>query len=68
MRCPICDKKFSLADPGVAPPFCSVRCKQIDAKRWLDEEYTFETVDVDKLEQEIAGIENAAPPEDSERN
>lgn len=67
MRCPICDKKFSPDAENVAPPFCSVRCKQIDAKRWLCEEYSFETVDVDKLEKELAEFENAAA-EDAERN
>jgi endogenous inhibitor of DNA gyrase (YacG/DUF329 family) len=38
IRCPICHKSF-LADLSDAMPFCSLRCKQIDAGRWLDEKY-----------------------------
>nr|WP_196784258.1 DNA gyrase inhibitor YacG [Crateriforma conspicua] len=37
MTCPICGTGF-LLDETQAPPFCSVRCKQIDLGRWLDEE------------------------------
>ncbi len=38
MRCSICGKTF---DPEKSPamPFCSKRCKDIDANRWLDEAY-----------------------------
>ncbi|MBC7338049.1 MAG: DNA gyrase inhibitor YacG, partial [Clostridia bacterium] len=38
LRCPICGKQF---DPETtdAMPFCSRRCKLIDLRRWLDEEY-----------------------------
>jgi uncharacterized protein len=37
-RCPICGKPV---DPAVTTvmPFCSSRCKQIDLRRWLGEEY-----------------------------
>lgn len=38
-RCPICDKNFRDSDPDVAMPFCSRRCKRIDAVRWLGEDY-----------------------------
>jgi hypothetical protein len=27
-------------DKSLALPFCSVRCQQIDLKRWLGEEYS----------------------------
>jgi endogenous inhibitor of DNA gyrase (YacG/DUF329 family) len=37
--CPICRKTF-LPELSEAMPFCSLRCKQIDAQRWLDEKYT----------------------------
>ncbi|MDR2761489.1 MAG: DNA gyrase inhibitor YacG [Planctomycetaceae bacterium] len=39
LRCPICDRAFDDNLTGVVLPFCSTRCKQIDAKRWLNEEY-----------------------------
>lgn len=65
MKCPICDKSFSPDDPKAALPFCSPRCKLIDTKRWLGEEYSIEKIDMDKLEEEILQWENATvrPPE-----
>ena len=38
VRCSICDKSF---DPEESPamPFCSERCRLIDLRGWLDEEY-----------------------------
>ena len=38
IRCPICRRQF---DPDQSPalPFCSDRCRLIDLKRWVDEEY-----------------------------
>ncbi len=57
MRCPICGKQFSQDDPKVALPFCSERCRMIDAKRWFNEEYSIETVNIDQLERQIAQIE-----------
>ena len=39
LTCPICDQRFDENDDGVAMPFCSSRCKLIDAARWLDERY-----------------------------
>ncbi len=37
-RCPFCDAPV---DPvTMTMPFCSVRCKQLDLGRWLDERYT----------------------------
>jgi endogenous inhibitor of DNA gyrase (YacG/DUF329 family) len=37
LRCPTCSQQF---DPqlSVARPFCSDRCRQIDLRRWLNEE------------------------------
>ncbi len=63
MRCPICGKNFSREDPKVALPFCSPRCKSIDMKRWLGEEYSLETIDLDKLEERIVGVDS--PSNDS---
>jgi len=37
--CPVCDRRFNESDDGTAMPFCSRRCKRIDAARWLDERY-----------------------------
>ena len=39
LTCPVCEQRFHESDDGVAMPFCSVRCKMIDAARWLDERY-----------------------------
>lgn len=63
MKCPICGKSFKPG--GDAMPFCSPRCKLIDAKRWLGEEYTVESVTPRSLEDEIQYWENAQvrPPE-----
>lgn len=65
MRCPICKKEFSQDDPGVAFPFCSERCRQIDAKRWFNEEYSILTLNVDQLEREIAEGQSL-PPDDED--
>ena len=59
MRCPICDKEFSKDDPKAALPFCSLRCKSIDLKRWMGEEYALESVDLDKLEEQIACVDSS---------
>ncbi len=37
-HCPICDKLFE-PQQSPATPFCSDRCRWIDLKRWLDEDY-----------------------------
>jgi endogenous inhibitor of DNA gyrase (YacG/DUF329 family) len=39
-RCSVCGKTFEL-ERTPARPFCSVRCKEIDLGRWLDERYGF---------------------------
>ena len=38
MRCSICGIEFD-SEKSLAMPFCSVRCKEIDRNRWLNEEY-----------------------------
>jgi endogenous inhibitor of DNA gyrase (YacG/DUF329 family) len=38
--CPVCGKQFYETDDNVLMPFCSARCKQIDAARWLNERYS----------------------------
>ncbi len=41
VRCPICDGVMQGQSPAEWPefPFCSKRCRLIDFKRWLGEEY-----------------------------
>ena len=39
IHCPVCDCKFTPEARPEALPFCSRRCKLIDQKRWLGEEY-----------------------------
>ena len=39
LTCPVCEQRFYESDDGVMMPFCSSRCKVIDAARWLDERY-----------------------------
>lgn len=56
MRCPICGKTFSADSLEAALPFCSPRCKLIDLKRWMNEEYTVESINEDRLEERIAGV------------
>ncbi len=53
LHCPICDKPFDESDEGAALPFCSRRCKLIDAGRWLDEHYglPIETEEVSALQE-----------------
>lgn len=53
-RCPICERTFSGTGEDVAMPFCSRRCKTIDAARWLDETYglPIETDETESVEPE----------------
>jgi endogenous inhibitor of DNA gyrase (YacG/DUF329 family) len=37
-RCSLCGKWFN-PEESSALPFCSLRCKQMDLGRWLDERY-----------------------------
>lgn len=55
LKCPICDRLFSEENPDVAMPFCSPRCKLVDAGRWLGESYG--------LPIEIEDDENLSPQE-----
>jgi endogenous inhibitor of DNA gyrase (YacG/DUF329 family) len=47
IRCPVCQQPFD-SDKTEAMPFCSARCKQIDLKRWLGEEYGVPATDRDE--------------------
>jgi len=66
MRCPVCGKRFDSDAPNVALPFCSDRCKSIDLNRWLNEEYSVDTVNIDALEKAIAEGEGAPDAEDED--
>lgn len=67
LHCPICNRIFSDDLSGVALPFCSMRCKMVDAKRWLNEEYSVTQINKEKLEEEIAEWEKSivSNPEDN---
>ena len=39
IKCVECGQKFD-SDSSPTVPFCSLRCKQLDLRRWLDEEYS----------------------------
>ncbi len=41
--CPICGKPAAPRTENRAFPFCSMRCRQIDLGKWLDEEYRIPT-------------------------
>jgi len=38
VRCPTCDRYFA-SQQSPAMPFCSERCRLVDLRRWLNEEY-----------------------------
>jgi uncharacterized protein len=42
-RCSICGKDARSRTENAAFPFCSVRCKQVDLGKWLNEEYRVAT-------------------------
>jgi hypothetical protein len=50
--CPICGRSAAPRAQNKALPFCSVRCKQIDLGKWLNEDYR-------------VPVEDESDPEDS---
>ncbi|MDO4586855.1 MAG: DNA gyrase inhibitor YacG [Planctomycetia bacterium] len=63
MKCPICQKNVEANDnDNPALPFCSLRCKTIDAKRWLNEEYSVSSINEDALEREVAFLKDLPVP------
>lgn len=54
-KCPICGRNFD-EKSSESLPFCSKRCKTIDLKRWLNEEYSF-LKDKDEEEETAEGWE-----------
>ena len=61
--CPVCGKRFDLTTTTV-PPFCGPRCRQIDLKRWLSEEYP--VPHVRKPDDDEEGDEMRPPRDDDE--
>jgi uncharacterized protein len=61
MRCPECGRKIE--DP-VKPfrPFCSQRCKLLDLKKWISEEYRFSAAMQDESDNDATETE---PPEET---
>jgi endogenous inhibitor of DNA gyrase (YacG/DUF329 family) len=53
-RCPICNKPVDPAEKR-SLPFCSERCRQIDLRRWLGEEYSLPIERDDEASDEDAG-------------
>jgi endogenous inhibitor of DNA gyrase (YacG/DUF329 family) len=43
--CPICKAQAAPRAENRAFPFCSLRCRQVDLGKWLDEEYRVATMD-----------------------
>lgn len=60
VRCPICDRVMQGQRTAEWPeyPFCSKRCRLIDLKRWLGEEYRIPPVANDE----------AAEPQDADED
>ena len=53
-KCLICNVKVSPKHK----PFCSIRCKDIDLGKWLNENYRIETEDkLEVIESSRVGIE-----------
>jgi endogenous inhibitor of DNA gyrase (YacG/DUF329 family) len=50
LTCIICGKTFDSAVSN-SMPFCSVRCKQVDLGRWLNEEQRLPYVRLDEDEE-----------------
>lgn len=55
LTCPICRQPFD-SDLTSAMPFCSVRCKQVDLGRWIDERYALpHEANADDLDEQFDG-------------
>ena len=56
-RCPSCNKVVTDA-MNEARPFCSLRCRQIDLGRWLNDEYRIPGSEADGTEEAAVGPKN----------
>jgi endogenous inhibitor of DNA gyrase (YacG/DUF329 family) len=59
----VCGARFDF-DRSDAAPFCSARCRQIDLKRWLGEEYSVPVTR--KLDQELEEPDGRGSKEEEE--
>jgi len=59
VTCPLCGTTF---DPSQSRsmPFCSERCRLIDLKRWLGEEYTVPSRPADPEEEDAPAESNGS--------
>ena len=55
MRCPTCGRTFD-PEKSTSVPFCSLRCREVDLGRWLDEVHT-----IPNDPEAVAEAEAAAP-------
>ena len=55
-QCPVCGATFDPAK-STAAPFCNDRCRLIDLKRWLGEEYAVPHQPDDPDEEQAASDE-----------
>jgi len=49
LNCPVCRRPFN-PDTTRAMPFCSERCRLVDLKRWLGEEYGMPREESEEIE------------------
>ncbi len=55
-RCPVCRRSFKTIE-SKSLPFCSERCRSIDLKRWLGEEYSLPSMPNDPDEEPPEALE-----------
>jgi uncharacterized protein len=60
VRCPICKKPVSTADPEF--PFCSQRCRTIDLGKWASGQYVISSPVRDTEDE----FQSDSPPKDSD--
>ena len=56
MRCPECGR--NIKDPEQpCRPFCSERCKLLDLRKWISEEYRIAPAEQDESDDEVTQTE-----------
>jgi uncharacterized protein len=58
MRCSICGVEFD-TEQSPAMPFCSSRCKRVDQRRWLNEEYGLPWEPEEERPERFDGLDDA---------
>ncbi len=51
ITCPVCGKRFQ-SEKSESLPFCCERCRLIDLKRWLGEEYSMPARETDPEDED----------------